>query len=50
MYQNEGLKRLNNSLTYDRGVRLKHSLFLISHSHLPFLISHRTFLKKRFFY
>ena len=31
MYKNEVLKRLNNSVTYEKRVRLKYSSFLISH-------------------
>ena len=31
MHKNESLKGLNNSVTYDREVRLKYSSFLISH-------------------
>ena len=31
MYKNKVLKRLNNSVTYDRGVCLKYLSFLISH-------------------
>ena len=38
MNKNEGLKRLNSLVTYDRGVRLKYSSFRIFH--FLFLISH----------
>ena len=45
MYKNEGLKRLNNSVTYDRRVRFKYSSFLVSH--FSFLISHRSYELKK---
>ena len=50
MYKNKGLKRLNNSVTYDRGVCLKYSSFLISH--FSFLICHGSYelAKNDFFY
>ena len=38
MCKNEGIQRLNISVTYDRGVHLKYSLFFIPH--FSFLISH----------
>ena len=49
MYKNEVLKRLNNSVTYDRGVCLKYSSLLICH--FSFLICHRSYesTEKKFF-
>ena len=57
MYKNEGLKRLNNSVTYDRGVRLKYSSYIIFNfsfviCHLSFLICHKSYelARKHSFY